>query len=165
MTGTGGCHESCAHLSLGGEDGRETGASCPRSPSDNRGECWSMLSQSIPAPLPLGSCWASSCSETCSKHISSLGHVSSLSPHWMVRTKQKELWIEKAWKEPQLSDSSLIFRFFSPRRIWHGPSHLRGAHKNRNWNQATGSPFWNKERAQLSIPAPRLGLPNTSAAE
>lgn len=73
------------------------------------------------------------------------------------------------WESPENTFSFRLYSHFHilffPNRIWHGSSHPKRAHKNRNWGQATGSPFWNKVRAWLSIPAPSLGLPNTSAAE
>lgn len=138
----------------------------PKVSKRQQGECWSMLSQSLPAPLPLGSCWASSCSETFvpSTFLPWVMYLLWVPIRWF-RQSRKNSELKKPGKNLNFQTLLLFSDFFSPRGIWHGPSHLRGAHKNRNWNQATGSPFWNKERAQLSIPAPRLGLPNTSAAE
>lgn len=70
------------------------------------------------------------------------------------------------WENPENPQTHLLFsHFFSPKGIWHGPSHPRGANKNRNWSRVTGRPFWNREKAQLSILAPSLGLPNSCAAE
>lgn len=90
MTGTGGCHESRAYLSLGGEEGTETAASCPRSHNDNTGECWSQLLQPLPAPLPLVTCWASSCSKTFvpSKFLPWVMHLLWAPTRWFGQSRQ-----------------------------------------------------------------------------
>lgn len=97
----------------------------------------------------------------CSKHISCfLGSCIFSDPtRWFGQSRKNSELKEPGKDTPSFQTLLLFSDFFFPRGIWQGPSHLRGL-TSRNWNQATGSPFWSKERAQLSIPAPRLGLPN-----
>lgn len=161
MTCTGVCHKTCAYLSLAGKGGREMAASCPR------WQCWGMVI-STPAATPStatsGKLQLLHLSmDLCSKPCFSLGYTSSESLPDGLGTAERTLnW--ESLENPLILWLASVFILSVTKGMWHGPGHPRGGdHKNRKWNQATGCPFWN--RVWLSIPAPSLRLPNTSAAE